>query len=93
MVLEKIRVSSEGEFIDSHDRVVQLRGVNLDPCVKYPNSPTVTSHSPLLDSFWDSADDANFVNHPIDIDEVNEHITRLKSMGYNTCLLYTSRCV
>lgn len=84
MVLEKIRVSSEGEFIDSHDRVVQLRGVNLDPCVKYPNSPTVTSHSPLLDSFWDSADDANFVNHPIDIDEVNEHITRLKSMGYNT---------
>ncbi|CDO92544.1 unnamed protein product [Kluyveromyces dobzhanskii CBS 2104] len=84
MVLEKIRISSGGEFIDSQNRVVQLRGVNFDPCIKYPNSPPVTSHSPLSDSFWNLAEDANFVNHPININEVEEHITRLKSMGYNT---------
>lgn len=84
MVLERIRVSSNGEFIDSYDRVVQLRGVNFDPAIKYPSSPEHTSHSPLVEAYWDSADNASFVNHPVKLDDIEEHVNKIKSLGYNT---------
>lgn len=84
MTLEKIRISDNGDFVDTKNRVVQLRGVNFDPCVKTPSSPNITTHFPLEDSFWNDAEGVTFVNHPNTIDEVDEHIQRLKSLGYNT---------
>lgn len=83
-MLEKISISSKGEFVDTRGRVVQLRGVNFDPSIKYPNSPKITTHAPLDNSFWDTAGEVSFVGHPIKLEELEEHINRLKSLGYNT---------
>ncbi|CUS21914.1 LAQU0S04e03708g1_1 [Lachancea quebecensis] len=82
-MLDKIHVSRSGEFTDSEGKQIQLRGVNLDPTVKYPSVPHSTSHSPLSQPFFDDASKASFVNHPVHLDEVEQHIRNLKELGYN----------
>lgn len=82
-MLDKIHVSPNGEFTDSGGKQIQLRGVNLDPTVKYPSVPHNTSHSPLFQSFFDDAERVSFVNHPMHLNEVEQHIQNLKDLGYN----------
>lgn len=81
---EKLFISKKGEFCDTDGNVVVLRGVNMDPNVKTPASPNLSTHVPIKDdSFWDEADDVSFINHPFPLDQVETHINRIKSLGYN----------
>lgn len=81
---EKIFISSDGEFCDEKGNEIQLRGVNLDPAVKIPASPYLPTHKTLDGSkFFEDADTVSFVNHPLPLEEVEEHVIRLKSLGHN----------
>ncbi|CEP60359.1 hydrolase LALA0_S01e08922g [Lachancea lanzarotensis] len=80
----KVLVSEKGEFLDPDGNQIQLRGVNLDPSVKYPSTPHCKTHDPLTPSFYDDADSVCFINHPLKLEEVEGHISKLKSLGYNT---------
>ncbi|CCD26330.1 hydrolase NDAI_0H01560 [Naumovozyma dairenensis CBS 421] len=82
---EKVLISPSGEFCDENGNVVLLRGVNLDPSVKYPASPLQSTHYPIVDStFFEKALDVSFLNHPMPLEEVELHINKIKSLGYNT---------
>lgn len=84
-MLEKIRITADGEFSDSEGNIIQLRGVNLDPNIKIPRKPHYTTHTPIDgSSFFDDAGDVSFVGHPFCLEEVESHIKRLASLGYNT---------
>lgn len=80
----KILISERGEFLDSKGNEIQLRGVNLDPSVKFPSSPGCTSHDPLSPSFFDDSPHVSYRDHPLALEDVETHIKRLKSLGYNT---------
>ncbi|SCU94730.1 LAME_0F08900g1_1 [Lachancea meyersii CBS 8951] len=80
----RVLVSEKGEFTDSEGHEIQLRGVNLDPSVKFPATPNCRSHDPLTPSFYDEAGSVCFINHPLKLEEVEHHICKLKSLGYNT---------
>ena len=82
---EKILISKKGEFTDTKGNVIQLRGVNLDPSVKIPFTPFQSTHCPIIeDNLFKSAPDVSFINHPLPLDKIEEHINRIKSLGYNT---------
>ncbi|SCW02399.1 LAFE_0F05578g1_1 [Lachancea fermentati] len=83
-MVEKVHISPDGEFIDSNKNQIQLRGVNLDPTIKFPSSPEYTSHDPVNKEFFNPKAKVNYINHPFTVDDVEEHIQRLKSLGYNT---------
>lgn len=83
-MLEKVFISDKGEFIDGEGNAIQLRGVNIDPNVKFPSVPYLTTHSIINDSFWDDAHSVSYVNHPFVFEEIDSHINRLKQLGYNT---------
>ncbi|SCU84076.1 LAFA_0D07932g1_1 [Lachancea sp. 'fantastica'] len=80
----RVSISEKGEFLDPDGNQIQLRGVNLDPSVKYPSTPHCKSHDPLTPSFYDAANSVCFINHPLKLEEVEGHISKLKSLGYNT---------
>lgn len=81
---EKLYISKDGEFCDAQGNIKILRGVNLDPNVKIPASPFLTTHGVIKDKrFWDEADNVSFINHPLPLDQVETHINRVKSLGYN----------
>lgn len=81
---EKIFVSKNGDFCDEKGNVITLRGVNLDPNAKLPATPNLTTHVSTKDEkYWDFADDVSFINHPFRLEDVPEHINRIKSLGYN----------
>ena len=83
-MLPKIYISSQGEFVDENGNLVQLRGVNFDPTVKFPSSPNHPTYLPINYTQQDPAS-VSFINHPIPISEIRSHILRLKSLGFN-CL-------
>ncbi|CAI4065437.1 hypothetical protein N7582_003049 [Saccharomyces uvarum] len=84
----KIHISVNGEFCDKEGNVIQLRGVNLDPSIKIPARPFLPTHTPIVDDkFFEDADKVSFINHPLILENVEEHIIRLKSLGYNTIRL------
>lgn len=85
---EKLYISAKGEFTDVDGNAVILRGVNLDPSVKLPATPFQTSHHGAInDDFFDGADSVSFINHPLPLEEVEIHINRLKSLGFNSIRL------
>ncbi|AGO10007.1 AaceriAAR017Wp [[Ashbya] aceris (nom. inval.)] len=86
-MLEKIYISQQGEFTDDEGNVIQLRGVNVDPSVKFPQQPRIPTNVPVDDNFWDEAADVSFVNERLQPGEIEEHISRLKALGYN-CIRY-----
>ncbi|SCV06010.1 LANO_0H20120g1_1 [Lachancea nothofagi CBS 11611] len=79
----RIHVSDSGEFVDSDGNQIQLRGVNLDPNVKYPITPHCRSHDPMTPSFFEDAHKVSFISHPLKLDDIELHILKLKSLGYN----------
>lgn len=87
MLKGKIVPGSDGFFADEEGRIVQLRGINVDGGSKFPRSPYFPSHRPLVgddfDLFFDG-DNVSFVDRPWPLDEVETHIRRIKSMGYNS---------
>lgn len=83
-MLPKIYISSQGEFVDENGNLVQLRGVNFDPTVKFPSNPNYPTYLPINFNQQDQ-ESVSFINHPIPIAEVKPHIFRLKSLGFN-CL-------
>lgn len=83
-MLERIYISSGGEFCDENGNAIQLRGVNLDPIVKIPASPFQSTHESIKNTrFFEDADKVSFINHPLPLNEVESHINRLKSLGFN----------
>lgn len=84
----KIHISADGQFCDKDGNEIQLRGVNLDPSVKIPAKPFLSTHAPIEnDTFFEDADKVSFINHPLVLDDIEQHIIRLKSLGYNTIRL------
>lgn len=83
--LPKILVSEEGEFVDGEGNSIVLRGVNLDPLIKIPRSPFQPTYQGTgdLKAYFDGAPGVNFIDHPMPLEDVNEHITKLKSLGFN----------
>ncbi|QLL32242.1 hypothetical protein HG536_0C04110 [Torulaspora globosa] len=81
---EKVFISSDGEFCDRNGNAIVLRGVNLDPITKIPACPYLPTHTPVDESsYYENADEVSFVNHPLPLEDIEEHINRLKSLGYN----------
>ena len=72
MVVVLIR---DGEFVDEHGRVLNLRGVNLGGSSKIP-----TTTSPRDDG--DTTTTTTFVNRPFPIDEADDHFSRLRACGF-----------
>lgn len=87
MLEGKITCGFNGFFADEQGRSVQLKGINLDGGSKFPKKPYFPSHRPLTegggDIFYDG-DHVSFVGRPFPIDEVPQHIRRIKGMGYNS---------
>ncbi|CAI6611846.1 ANM_collapsed_G0027490.mRNA.1.CDS.1 [Saccharomyces cerevisiae] len=84
----KIHISADGQFCDKDGNEIQLRGVNLDPSVKIPAKPFLSTHAPIEnDTLFEDADKVSFINHPLVLDDIEQHIIRLKSLGYNTIRL------
>lgn len=75
--MQPIRIK-DGDFVDEHGRVIQLRGVNLDSSTKNPFNTRTTD--PIE---YDLDHDLTFINHPLPLKDVDVHINRLKSLGYN----------
>ncbi|CDF88136.1 BN860_03136g1_1 [Zygosaccharomyces bailii CLIB 213] len=84
-MLEPISQSPNGEFVDGQGRVMQLRGVNLDPTVKIPMKPFLPTYNIEEDKiYYGKADEVDFKGHPMPVAELEAHVTRIRSLGYNT---------
>ncbi|KAH3680044.1 hypothetical protein WICPIJ_008425 [Wickerhamomyces pijperi] len=88
-----ISFDQHGNFLDSSGRVVQLKGINVDGGCKFPQTPYLPSYVPLGkgeeeeeegDSIFFDGDNVSFVGRPWPLKDVEYHINRLKSMGFNT---------
>lgn len=77
-----LSVDSIGNLRDGNDRVVVLRGINLDAAAKLPSQLPSTFVPPNVE-FWDG-DNVSFVNRPFSLKEAPTHLKRIKSWGFNT---------
>lgn len=83
-MLGKICVSKDAEFCDSSGNAIQLRGVNFDPTVKFPAEPYLPTRLPIAgSSILEDAENVSFAGHPVPLAEVELHVNKLKSLGYN----------
>lgn len=78
MPLPKLQLNNYGEFTDCDGNVIVLRGVNFDPSVKYPADPFQPSYTKI-----DLNQEISFKDHPVKLNELRNHVNRLKSIGCN----------
>ena len=75
--LGELHVAADGTFRDGTQRTVWLRGVNL--CAKIPGAI-----SPSSSTWGDSITNhrqVSFVNEPVPLEQVDEHLDRLRTWG------------
>mmetsp|Transcript_45102 Transcript_45102/g.57743 ORF Transcript_45102/g.57743 Transcript_45102/m.57743 type:complete len:754 (-) Transcript_45102:163-2424(-) len=68
-------------FIDSDERVLLLRGVNLAGATKLPSIPDGSTWRNVSDGFWVERGEVSFVGRPFPLEEADEHFGRLRAWG------------
>ncbi|KAK9460607.1 glycoside hydrolase superfamily [Lipomyces oligophaga] len=76
----RVSIDPAGNFRDEDNRVITFRGINLAADSKLPANPAVPAH--VHEQFF-KGDSVSFVGRPFPLEEVDEHLTRIKSWGYN----------
>lgn len=64
-----------------------MKGINLDGGSKLPSTPPTTSYDDVEQCQFFSGDSVSFVGRPFPLKDAQEHLTRIRSWGYN-CIRY-----
>jgi hypothetical protein len=76
-----------GWLVDAGGRHRLLRGVNLSGATKLPADPYLTTADGADQEAWR---EVSFVGRPAPLDEVDEHLARIASWGWNVLRLLTT---
>lgn len=78
---------NNGHFLDESGRKLLLKGINLDGGSKLPSNPPTASYDDAENCHFFDGDSVSFVGRPFPLKDAQEHLTRIKSWGYN-CIRY-----